>query len=437
MSFHFFPTFIFTFFLGEMFNVNPFYHASIFHFGAVHLVSSFMANLFIFLLVAIIQGILMLLLDNKGFKKVSMVIQPLLLMGFISIFVWFPQMVTVIEKLKEQYASSIYYFPPMWFVGFYESMIGNYDIVFKKLFYIAPIAVTILADLYLLCIPLCFKRFSRRSFAGKVKSRFPAIRSAIRKSLETRFLDNPIQKAIFYFSLSTLNRSRKHKLQMAIYIALPLTVIITEAIVLLFRNGWKFFNTFHPFLIAFPLLLYIFIIIGFRVVILHPVTVEANWIFRITEKKNPRHFMIAIKKVFLVVGIFPVLVLLFIFYLYCWGFVYSILHSIFCTATAWLFLEIFFINYEKIPFVSTYVPGKANIKYFWAIYLAGLAFYIWAFTALGLFLIKSPIFYIIYYILLVDALYLIHRYHARRNHTFCFVFDEDPEPVMMSLGFDL
>lgn len=436
-AFHFLPIFIFTFSLGEMYNVNPFYHTSIFQFGAVHLFSSFMANLFVFLLVASIQGILMLLLDSKRFKKVSMVVQPLLIMEFVSILIWFPQFVSTIEKLKDKYASFIYYFPPMWFVGFYEQMIGNYDMMFKKLFYIAPIAVTVLVDFYILSIPLCFKRFARPSSSGKIKGKFSATLGSLRKSLETKFLENPIQKAIFYFSLSTLNRSRKHKLQLAIYIAIPLTFIVTELIILLFRKGWKYFYTFHPFLIAIPLLFYIFFILGFRVVVMHPISEEANWVFRLTEQKNPIHCMKGLKKVFFIIGIFPVFILVFLFYLFCWGILLAVFHSLFSAATAWLFLEIFFINYKKMPFVSTYVPGKANIKYFWALYLVGFVVYTWAFSVLGLFLMKNPLFYIIYYILVADVLYLIKRYQARRNRTFSFVFDEDPEPAMLSLGFDL
>jgi len=437
LAFHFFPIFIFTFFLGEMYNVNPFYHTSIFQFGAVHLFSSFMANLFVFLLVALVQGILMLLLDSKRFKKVSMVIQPLLIMGFVSILIWFPQFASAIEKLKDKYASFIYYLPPMWFVGFYEQMIGNYDIMFKKLFYIAPIAVTVLADLYILSIPLCFKRFSRPASIGKIRGRFSMALGSLKKSLEARFLDNPIQKAIFYFSLSTLNRSRKHKLQLAIYIALPLTFIVTELTILHYRNGWKYFNTLHPFLISIPVLLYIFIILGFRVVVMHPISEAANWVFRLTEPKNPTHCMKGLKKVFFLIGILPVFILVFLFYLYCWGLVPAVFHSLFSAVTAWLFLEIFFINYEKMPFVSGYVPGKAKIKYLWALYLVGFVAYTWDFSALGLFLIKNPLFYIIYYILAADVLYLIKRYQARRNQTFHFVFDEDPEPVMLGLGFDL
>ena len=90
-----------------------------------------------------------------------------------------------------------------------------------------------------------------------------------------------------------------------------------------------------------------------------------------------------------------------------------------------------------MPFVSAYVPGKANIKYFWALYLVGFVVYTWAFSVLGLFLMKNPLYYIIYYILVADVLYLIRRYRTRRNRTFSFVFDEDPEPAMLSLGFDL
>lgn len=437
LALHVFPIFIFTFFLSEMINVNPFYYTSLLQFGVVHMMTNFMANLFVFLLVALIQSILRILLRGNTFKKISMVVQTLLLMGFVSIFIWFPQMAPSLLELKEQYTPVfIYYFPPLWFVGLYEQLIGNYDFVFKMHFYIAPIAVTLLADLYILSIPISFKRFSRPISAKRVSSRFSIALRSLKKSFDRSFLQHPIQKAIFYFALNTLRRSRKHKLQLAVYITLPLAFAVTEAVFLSLGKGLGYFHEKSHVLIAMPLLLYMFIILGLRVVVSHPVTVEANWIFRIAEGDYPTHYLRGLKKAVLVVGILPYFILFFLVYTVCWGVIPAFLHSVFCGVTAVLLMEVFFVNYKKMPFVSAYVPGKFRVKDFWPLYLLGLALYIAAFSMLGRFLLHYPVFYTFYYGAVVTDLYWLRWLRYKRNRGFRFVFDEEPEPAMLSLGFD-
>ena len=436
LAIHVGPVLIFTFFLGEIYNVNPFYHTSIVSFALVHLVTSFMANLFVFLVVALIQGIVLLLPGTRGFKKISMAVQTLLLMGFVSIFIWFPHTASTLEKLKEQYHSFIYYFPPLWFVGFYEQMIGNYDMVFKKHLYIAPAVVVLLMNVYAFSIPLCFKRYSSPYSAGKVESAFSRMLAALKRSFDHIFLGNSLQKAIFYFSLSVLNRSRKHKLHLAVFITLPVTFVMTHAWIKLYRGGWAYFTGYQPLLIAIPLLLYFFVVLGFRVVVSYPAAVDANWIFQLTVKENPTPYIKGLKKVILLFGILPIFAVLLAFYSFCWGVIPALLHSVFSVTLAWVILELFFVHYRKIPFVSAYIPGKAGLKYFWGLYLLGFALYMWGFSALGMILLRNPIFYFIYYLLLADALYLLRRYRLKRENANPVVFDEEPEPAMLGFGLD-
>jgi hypothetical protein len=439
LALHVFPIFIFTFFLGEMINVNPFYHTSLLQFGVVHMLTSFMANLFVFLLVALIQSILRILLRGNTFKKISLAVQTLLLMGFVSIFTWFPQVASSLLELKEQYTPwFIYYFPPLWFVGLYEQLIGNYDFVFRLHFYIAPVAVTLLADLYILSIPVSFKRFSRPISAKRVKSRFSAALRSLKKKFDSAFLRHPIQKAIFYFTINALRRSRKHKLHLAVYIALPLAFAVTQLVLLSLSpgKGPGYLQEKSFLLIALPLLLYLFIILGLRVVVNHPLTVEANWVFRIAEGDYPTHYLRGLKKAVLMVGILPYFILFFLFYTVCWGVIPAFFHSVFCGVTAVVLMEGFFVNYKKMPFVSAYVPGKFRVKEFWPLYLLGFALYMGVFSMLGRFLLHYPVFYIFYYGGVVTDLYWLRRLRYKRNRGFCFVFDEDPEPAMLSLGFD-
>lgn len=436
LALNLFSILIFTLYLGKIVNLNPFYDTGVFGFGFIHLVSSFMANLFVFMLVALIQSILMTLLDIRRFKKVSMVVQAFLLMGFISVFAWFPKIYSSIDTLKESASSFVYYFPPMWFVGFYEQMVGNYDFVFKELYYIAGFAVVLLCNIYLLGIPLSFRRFSRASVVSGRPSKFSGVTVRLKGLFDSRFLEHPLEKAIFYFSLSTLGRSRRQRLHLVVYLALPMAFVVTEITVLALTQGWDYFRSFDILLVAVPFVLYVFLVVGFRTVVLHPVVMEANWVFRMTELNSPLYYLRGLKKAFFFVGALPLFVLLFLFYIFCWGVIPALYHLLSVFAASFLLFELFFINYDKMPFASGYVPGKANIRAFWFLYLGGFAAWVYLLSKLGIFLLANSLYYIIYYLGIYVLLYLVRMYRYRKLKDFRFVFDEEPEPVMLSLGLD-
>lgn len=437
LAVHLLAVFVFSFFLGEMFNVNPFDNTSMLQMGAIHLITGFLGNLFVFLLVASIQSILMLLLDASKFKKVSIVVQTLLIIVFVSVFIWYPQMMNALPGMKERLDSFVYYFPPLWFAGLYEQMTGNYDQLFKEYFYIAPIAITLLLDIYVLCIPLSFRKFAHPTSGKRVTSRDSRLRRRLTAFLDKRLLPDPIQKAIFYFSLRTLQRSRKHKLQLTIYSTLPLGFAITETVYLWMSKGEAYFQELQPFLIAVPLVFYLFIAVGFRMVVMHPICTEANWIFRVAEGDYPTHYMRGMKKAFFIIGILPYFIFFTALYWLWWGPVPALLHSMFCAVNAFLLIELFFVGYKKIPFASAYVPGKFRLKNAWPLYLAAAGLFVFFFTWLGQFMLKYPLAYLFFYSAVATDLYWLRWFRYKRNRDFRFVFDEEPEPAMMGLGLDL
>lgn len=436
VALHFFTMFIFTFFLSDMFNVNPFYSPSIFKIGWVHLLASFMANLFVFLAVAMVQGVLLLVLRAHRFKRVSMVLQSVLMVGFVSVFVWYPQLAANIQGWKEQYSNFVYYFPPIWFAGFYEQMVGNYDVVFKVHYYVAPIVVVGLMNLYLLTIPLGFRRFTFHASPDLIKNRV-TLWAILRRNFSRRFLRHPVEKAIFYFSLNTMGRSRKHKLQLAVMVALPLTFVVTHIVVKFLSGRPAYFMVPRPFLVAVPFIFYLFLIIGFRAIVIHPIAEHANWVFRLTEKKDPYFYMRGLKKVFLMICILPVSAAVFLFFVYCWGPVPAFLHTVFSAVTAWWVMELVFITYDKMPFASAYVPGKANIRGYWFWYAAAIGAYLYGSISLGLLLLTHPYLYVPYYSGVAGVFHLLRKYHLRRKKNFAFVFDEEPVPEMLGLGLDM
>jgi hypothetical protein len=58
------------------------------------------------------------------------------------------------------------------------------------------------------------------------------------------------------------------------------------------------------------------------------------------------------------------------------------------------------------------------------------------FTALGLFLIKNPVYYYFFYIAAFTILIALKWYGQKTNNDFKFVYDEETDPIFLSLDLD-
>jgi hypothetical protein len=173
-----------------------------------------------------------------------------------------------------------------------------------------------------------------------------------------------------------------------------------------------------------------------KMVTRNPVEFEANWIFRITEKKDKKHYLAGLKKALFFYAVFPLFILLFVFYCFSWGFEPAIFHSFYGITIAWILMEAFFIDYRNIPFTSQCLPYKTNFVYSLMLYAFVFIVYNTLFSALGLFLITNPHYYFIFYIAAFIILLAFRFYHQKTNKEFEFVYDLEIEPMFLSLELD-
>jgi hypothetical protein len=175
---------------------------------------------------------------------------------------------------------------------------------------------------------------------------------------------------------------------------------------------------------------------GLRMIVRHPIMLSANWIFQLTEADEKKHYMKGIQKAFLFLLGFPLFIGLFIFYLYCWGFQLAVFHSFYSAAIFLLLLEMFFNTYKKIPFAAEYEPGKPNIKVYWPLILGGFLECYVLLSNIGLILLNRPNYYILFF-LVIFALqwgFVFRRYREYKNEDFGFIYDEEPQELMLSLN---
>jgi hypothetical protein len=402
-----------------------------FYYFLILLTVSMLANLFVFLLVAALQSILQWVLKGRLLARISIMAQVLLVMGLMSVFVWFPRVDGAHPGLAGTFEPLHYYMPSLWFNGLHESLTagGNPLHVFHGNLCLLTMTVLLLA--YLFSLPLSLKKYLNHSNGSKP----PLVRLPLRRVKRwwhALVLRDPVERAVFYFFSQHLKRSRDTKIKLALLMALPIGLVLTQMVEAYKEYGAGVFRDFGIGQVAFPFMFFFLLTVALRMAVERPVTLEANWIFRLTAASGSRHYVNGMKKAMIVRTILPLLFFLLLFYLYFWGPEDALLHTLFSFGASLLLLEVFFYNYRKIPFASTANPMLINYKLVWPIFVILFFVYYFVFAVLGIWLLTEPSARYALYPALALAL-LGFNLHNRKNGRLGPVFEDEIEPLMLSL----
>ena len=186
--------------------------------------------------------------------------------------------------------------------------------------------------------------------------------------------------------------------------------------------------------LSIPLTLSFFVILGLREIVNMPISLDANWIFKITEKKKIRNYFSGLRKGIIFLYLMPLFTLFFIGYIFFFGCVVAFYHCVFGFTVAVLVMEVFFLQFKKIPFTCSYLPGKEKIQLFWLFYLILFFTFINSMSWIEFSLLQSPINFILFFIV---ALLIIISIRVYQNLFFykkeSIKFEEEIEPLFISL----
>ena len=405
----------------------------------VHLISFLAAGFFVFFVLGLSIGILTSLLGYKIFSRISVFLQSLLIIIFVSIMVFFFAGSTGIPRLssflilKENNSLFLYLFPPMWFTGLYETLLGNNDPLFSALSIFAVLAFVVPPLAFYLTEVLGYRRYViKMQEAKKRTAHFVRLKKFFLTLFNLVFLRNHIQRSVFYFFGKTLARSMFHKMRIASYMATSVAIILIM-LVASSSNIQELSGVNKP-LLSIPLVLSFFLLIGIRAIVNIPTANEANWVFKLTEGTDKKNYFSGLKKGILFFMLLPLFTILFLFYSFLWGWQLAFYHCLFGTIVSLLLMEILFINYRKIPFVCSYLPGKAKLHLSWIIYLISFLIYAFLISSIEYKILNSPLKLFIFYgvvFLIIVVLKVSQNYFIYKKLE--IVYEEKPEPVMVTL----
>ena len=191
-------------------------------------------------------------------------------------------------------------------------------------------------------------------------------------------LRHPIDRAIVMFTARTVARSRQHRLFLAAYGGIGLAVAFAYAHDLLYGTDDPFARsqamhwnqTNAPMLMAGFVLL-CFAIAGTRAVFSLPVALRANWAFQLTAVQSPALYLYAIRKALVAVAVLPLWLICGTAYFLAWPSISAAQHMAILTIVAFLTVHRSLVNFRKIPFACSYLPGKSNLHVKVGVYALG------------------------------------------------------------------
>jgi hypothetical protein len=175
-------------------------------------------------------------------------------------------------------------------------------------------------------------------------------------------------------------------------------------------------------------------LVGLRLSAAYPASIEANWIFRLTESKGSTDYAAGVRSAALRTVVLPLLVLLAIPYAVLWGPLMTAAHLVLAFGVALVTIEWLFLGFPKIPFTCTYQPGKANLRLTWPKYAAVFLVYCALLPRLAPSLLASRVAYVTSVgLLLLTGLWLGRR-RDRQAAARGLVFDDEADPHVIVLG---
>ena len=264
-----------------------------------------------------------------------------------------------------------WWIPSFWFFGLMHQLNGSADRLRSALAARGLWALAIAASIALLTAALAYGRNMRRiveqpDIAPSDRSH-PSAR--LGSWLAARIIRRPVERAVVMFTSRTIARSRQHRLLIAAYGGIGLAIALLYCRELIYgassfglmnpRAYWSQANI--PMMIS-SLVMLVFAVLGARAVFALPITLPANWIFRVTAVHRPSHYFRAVRNAVVLLAAGPICGAFAAVYLSCWPTLPAVEHTLVLCAAAVLLVSRSLDGFHKIPFACSYLPGKANIN---------------------------------------------------------------------------
>ena len=317
-----------------------------------------------------LRGLLGWFLPAGLFRRIGPMVQGALVFGLLGWTVLMPQFLMAARSIWRDGGWARDAVPPFWFVGLHRTAIGDAGPPGDALARTALLALATTAALVML---VYFAWPARRQFAGGsavhggTNARSAASRViglAARRLLRTR----PIERACFEFTLLGLGRGSAHRLYLAAAVGGGVAWSMSGVFWAFARQGAAAVTQPSMATLQIQFVLALLLMTAVRFAVTVPIALEANWLFRITERQGAARYHAGTRWAALAVGLVPIVALV-PAHAAMWGWSAAAYHLLVGACYAAFVVELLFNVQVKVPFAAPYVSGSIRLKTRWLLYL--------------------------------------------------------------------
>jgi hypothetical protein len=361
------------------------------------------------LLVITTAGLLLNIASRQIMRRFSSWLQFALFVFFVAQILISLRIANAILVLRDSTSWTHLMFPPLWFLGLYEQLLGRSGGSLQTWASWSWMALgggsALAVLLYLLSYFRHFRRTAEDSDIAVAPGRMLRI---------LPMLKDPIAAGISEFVRQTIGRSGPHRLLFRIFLGAGCAVIlhgVVSYVVLVTGHP----SGIGPLMLAGPLIISYFLLAGLRFLLDVPIQQPSSWVFKLLLDDASRPaILLGVRRVMFELGIVAWLLAIIPLNILLLGLTVGLAHSVFCLLVSLIFLEALLFGYRRVPFTSAFDSGNSNLGMALFLWLSVFLIYAYGTTAMEVRLLARPALFVCSLVLLYAAWRLL--IHARERY---------------------
>ncbi|HWC99186.1 MAG TPA: serine hydrolase [Candidatus Sulfopaludibacter sp.] len=305
--------------------------------------------LFIYCGVLTVQGAAAQLLPRRLFLRVSGLLQMAAFCLFLFVYFLQPLFGSMESLDSPETRAQLLWLPSYWFLGLFHQLNGSMYAPLAPLAHRAWVGLAVVVCGTAVAYTLSYVRTLRQIVEE------PDITPGLRTVNWLPPFGNRVQTAIGQFAVRSLMRSRQHRVILAFYLGIGFALMT-----FLLKAPTMRTDADAPLLAASVVMLAM-AMIGTRVVFAFPLDLRANWIFQVVGLDAGAACLTATRRALLLLSAAPVWIVTAVVCFRAWPWQQAAGHLILLALLAMILCDFCFLQFRKIPFACSYLPGKSQV----------------------------------------------------------------------------
>jgi len=318
------------------------------------------ASVFLFCSVLTVQGFTALLLPRRLLLRLSAALQIAAFGLFLGVYFLQPSIPSLLEMAAPENHWFLAWSPSFWFFALFNQLNGSLPADLGWLASRAWIGLGIVVSGATASLLLCYLRTMKKT--AEESDLVPGARGW---HWTPRF-GSALQTAIVLFSFRSMTRSRQHRLASAFYLALVFSIALSW---LRSDQPGASPRPLTPEFLIPTFMMMSFAVFGLRGVFSLPISLTANWVWRLTQLHAPEEYIAATRRFLFYFAVIPVWLISALQSLSFTPRHQVAAHLAVLALVGWILAELSLLGFHKVPFTCSYLPGKVHVQVMIGVFL--------------------------------------------------------------------